>query len=133
MEFALLGTVTGQYYALPYFNAAPVLAYAPGEFRQLIACSGRQAPVVPDGRKRFDFNDQVRVFTQEVLLEQRDEFKVIEEPKGQYGVPLSRRQLAFHPPFYVEVWNVMMAVSVQLQRRRSCQISALALASRRIR
>ena len=28
-----------------------------------------------------------------------------EEPKGQYGVPLSRRQLAFHPPFYVEVWE----------------------------
>ena len=105
MEFALLGTVTGQYYATPYFNAAPVLAYAPGEFRQLIACSGRQAPVVPDGRKRFDFNDQVRVYTQEVLLEQRDEFKAIEEPKGQYGVPLSRRQLAFHPPFYVEVWE----------------------------
>lgn len=105
IEFVLLGTVTGRYFADPYFNLQPNLGFDSGEFLQPIACSGRLAPFDPEGLKRFDFNAEGRIYTQQVLLEQQSEFKIVEQPAGQNHTILWRRQASFHAPFIVQAWE----------------------------
>ncbi len=107
IELVLLGTVTGRYYALSWPSpAAPDLAYASGEFLVPLGCAGQWAPSTHGGVKQFDYNSEGgAVYSQAVLIEERDEFGVKESVTGSHGATLHSRAVNPHAPFVVQAWE----------------------------
>ncbi len=107
IELVLLGTVSGRYYTTAWPSpAAPDLAFLSGEFLVPIGCAGRLAPSTHGGVKQFDYNSEGGVvYSQTVLIEERDEFGVEESVKGAYGTVLYSREVAPHAPFVVQAWE----------------------------
>ena len=107
IELVLLGTVSGRYYTTAWPSpAAPDLAFRSGEFLVPIGCAGRLAPSTHGGVKQFDYNSEGgAVYSQAVLIEERDEFGVEESVAGASGTVLYSREVAPHAPFVVQVWE----------------------------